>query len=173
MFVAAPLGAQEDTSIPAGILTIHQERLFTMSLYGERVQAEIEAASAALAAENRQIESELIAEEKALTEQRPTLDPEAFRVLADAFDEKVQGIRQAQDIKTRELGRKLEQERNTYYELVLPVLGELMKERGAVAILERRMVFASANSIDITEIAVRRIDATLGDGKKTAPAPEE
>ena len=173
MFVAAPLGAQEDTLIPAGILTIHQERLFTMSLYGERVQAEIEAASAALAAENRQIESELIAEEKALTEQRPTLDPEAFRVLADAFDEKVQGIRQAQDIKTRELGRKLEQERNTYYELVLPVLGELMKERGAVAILERRMVFASANSIDITEIAVRRIDATLGDGKKTAPAPEE
>jgi len=173
MFVAAPLGAQEDTPIPAGILTIHQERLFTMSLYGERVQAEIEAASAALAAENRQIESELIAEEKALTEQRPTLDPDAFRVLADAFDEKVQGIRQAQDIKTRELGRKLEQERNTYYEQVLPVLGELMKERGAVAILERRMVFASANSIDITEIAVRRIDATLGDGKKTAPAPEE
>ena len=39
-----------------------------------------------------------------------------------------------------------------------------MREAGAAVILERRGVFVSANAIDVTEIAIQRIDASLGDG---------
>ena len=166
-------GAQGVDTPASAILTINQEHLFTDSLYGERVKSEIEAEKAQLEAEFRQIEADLTAEEKSLTEQRATLTNEEFRILADAFDEKVQDIRSTQKARALSLGRKMDQERAVYYELVLPVLGVLMKERGALAILERRTVFASANSIDITEIAVRRIDATLGDGLTQPVPPKE
>ncbi len=170
---AAPVAAQDLSTSTSTILTINQERLFATSLYGERVNADIEAASATLSAENRRIEADLTAEEKSLTEQRPNLTPEAFRLLADAFDEKVQTIRRAQEVKTRELGRRLEEERATYFKLIVPVLGMLMKEHGATAILDRRAIFISSEGVDITGEAVRRIDATLGDGVAQPIAPEE
>jgi len=171
--VAVPVVAQTQGTASSTILTINQERLFSASLYGERVTTEIEAASQTLSAENRRIESDLTAEEKSLTEQRPKLTPEAFRLLADAFDGKVQAIRRAQEVKTRELGRRLEEERATYFKLIVPVLGTLMKEHGATVILDRRTIFISSEGGDITDEAVRRIDATLGDGVAQPIAPEE
>ena len=169
----APVAAQERGAATSPILTINQERLFAASLYGERVNSDVEAASETLSAENRQIEADLTAEEKSLTEQRPNLTPEAFRLLADAFDEKVQAIRRAQEVKTRELGRRLEEERATYFTLVVPILGTLMKEHGATAILDRRVIFISSEGVDITDEAIRRIDATLGDGVAQPTAPDE
>lgn len=168
-----PVVAQEKPLVRNAILTIDQDRLFKGSLYGERVAAEIEADTIKLKEELRRIEAELVAEEKALTEKRATMEPDAFRALADAFDEKVQEIRNAQDVKARSLGARMEQERAAYLNLVLPVLGKLMEERGAAIVLDRRTVFAAANGVDITDEALQRIDATLGDGKFQEPAPEE
>ncbi|MCF6316283.1 MAG: OmpH family outer membrane protein [Marinosulfonomonas sp.] len=170
---AAPVAAQDQGASSSTILTINQERLFAASLYGERVNSDIEAASATLSAENRRIEADLTAEEKSLTEQRPNLTPEAFRLLADGFDEKVQAIRRAQELKTRELGRRLEEERATYFKLIVPILGTLMKEHGATVILDRRVIFISSEGVDITDEAVRRIDATLGDGVAQPIVPDE
>jgi len=70
----------------SAILTISSERLFAESRFGKKVEESIEEAGRALAAENRQIEADLSAEEKELTEQRPEMTPESFRPLADAFD---------------------------------------------------------------------------------------
>jgi len=170
---AAPGAAQNPGATSSTILTINQERLFAASLFGERVTGEIEVASETLIAENRRIEADLTAEEKSLTDQRPKLTPEAFRLLADAFDKKVQAIRRAQEVKTRELGRRLEEERAAYFKLIVPILGELMNEHGATAILDRRAIFISSDGVDITDEAVRRIDATLGDGVAQPIAPEE
>jgi hypothetical protein len=44
------------------------------------------------------------------------------------------------------------------------ILGDLMLERGAVAVLDQRIVFLSHSSVDMTAAAVARIDAVLGDG---------
>ncbi len=74
---------------PDAVIVIDQERLFQDSLFGRRITAELEERSAELAAENRAIEAELIAEERDLTVRRSELEPEEFRALADAFDEKV------------------------------------------------------------------------------------
>lgn len=163
--------AQGQNPPAATLLTLNQERLFSASLFGERVAQELEESSKLLATENREIEAGLIAEEKALTEQRKTLEPAEFRILADAFDEKVQGIRHTQEEKSRELGLRLEQEQARFFNQIVPILGQIMKERGAVAIVSRRAIILSADSIDITDDAVRAIDATLGDGR-APPTPE-
>ncbi len=168
-----PVLAQDTPLVRDSILTIDQDRLFTGSLYGERVAAQIDADTIILKEELRRIEAELVAEEKALTDKRAMMDPDAFRTLADAFDEKVQEIRKAQDVKARALSARMDQERAAYLNLVLPILGKLMEERGAAIVLDRRTVFAVASGVDITDEALQRIDATLGDGKPQDPAPEE
>lgn len=153
----------------AAVLTLDQNRLYTGSRYGQAAESRAAAERAALESENRRIETALEAEEKDLTARRATLTPEAFAPLAAAFDEKVEGIRQAQDAKSREIQGRGDQDRQRFVQTVVPILGEIMTELGAVAIIDKEALVLSLNLIDITDEAIIRIDAVLGDG--TPPAP--
>nr|WP_152612552.1 OmpH family outer membrane protein [Leisingera sp. ANG-M7] len=148
----------------SGILTIQPDRLFSESAFGKRVEREIEAEGAVLTAENRRIEAELRQEELELTERRNGMEPEAFRALADSFDEKVQETRRRQDLKLREISQMGEDARREFIAASLPVLQQIMRETGAGAILDHSSVFLSADAADITSLAIARIDSVLGDG---------
>lgn len=167
----------------SAILTISSDRLFVDSAFGQRIAREIEADGTVLASENRRIESELTAEELDLTERRASMDPDEFRKLADAFDAKVQTIRSVQDGKARALAQRRDEARGAFFEALRPVLAGVMQDTGAGVILERSSVFLSANATDITELAIERIDAKIGDGQgllsgrpqtpDTTPEPEQ
>ncbi|MBO9435119.1 OmpH family outer membrane protein [Ruegeria sp. R13_0] len=146
------------------VLTIASDRLFADSAFGQRVLTEIESEGAQLAEENERIVAELSAEEKDLTQKRAELAPEDFRPLAQAFDEKVQSHRDGQRAKLDALARRSEESRQTFYALAQPVLIELMRETGAAVVLERANVFLSADTSDITDEAIARINAAIGDG---------
>ena len=165
--------AQQLGFAQTAILTISSERLFNDSAFGKRIEREIETEGEALAEENNRIAAELTAEEHELTERRAGMEPEAFRELADAFDEKVQKIRGEQDHKTRVLAEKNDKARAVFLNAVRPILAEVMRESGAGVILERSSVFLSANATDITDLAIERIDATIGDGSELSPAPDQ
>lgn len=167
-----PLIAQDRVANQRAILTIDQELLFNGSLFGERVVAEIKADLAALEKDFQRIEADLTAEERELTQRRPSLEPDVFRVLADEFDEKVQGIRKAQDAKARALDARLENERAKYFGLVKPILREMMDQVGADMIIDRRVILMKAEGVDITNEALQLIDGTLGDGR-TVPTPTD
>lgn len=169
--LAAPAASQEAAAVPSPVVTVDQEALFDRSAFGLRSKAEIEAASAALAAENRTLEVELGEEERRLTDLRPATDPTEFRRMAAEFDARVVEVRRRQDQKGRDLARRQEEARQEFFRAALPILAELVRERGAVAILDSRAVILSADAIDITDEAVRRIDEVLGDG--SGPAPGE
>ncbi|MDO6584600.1 OmpH family outer membrane protein [Salipiger sp. 1_MG-2023] len=164
---AAQTGADQPNVVQSAVLTIEIDRLFSESAYGQRIGAELEAESNAIAVENRRIESELTEEERSLTEQRATLPQARFRELADAFDQKVQALRQEQDAKARALGTLSEESRRQFLALAEPVLGDIMQETGAAALLDKRSVFLSADAIDITSLAIARIDAAIGDGAES------
>lgn len=168
---AAPAFAQgaaqpsERTVIRSPILTIDSERVFSESAFGLRVASDVEAQGAALSAENSEIQAELEAEERSLTERRAAMPAEEFRVLADAFDKKVQEIRATQAAKNRALNQLVDQEREIFLNAIAPVLEQLMRDAEAAVILDRRSVFVSANAIDITTEAITRINASLGSGR--------
>lgn len=175
---AGPVLAQSLGQVVSPILTIDRDALFAETKFGQRVTADLEAESNALAEETRKIEAALEKEEQALTVQRETLTAEEFRVLADEFDEKVVALRTDRDSAQQNFVQRYEDAQRSFYSRIGPVLGRLMQERGAVAILDKRSVLLSVNAIDVTEDAVARIDAELGDGTdlsdnaQPAPAPD-
>ena len=153
------------------VLTVDIERLFAESAYGRRAAGELRAASEALAAENAGIVAELQQIERDLTERRPDMDPAAFRAEADAFDARVQSIRAERDARERELQSSLATAREEFLGAATPILGELMLAAGAAVLLDRRNVFLGVGLVDVTDEAIARIDATLGDGEGAQPIP--
>ncbi|MGZ9812367.1 OmpH family outer membrane protein [Pseudoroseicyclus sp. H15] len=169
-----PGGAGFNTGqVVSPLLTIDPDTLFAGTLYGQRINDELVQATEDLATENRAIEAQLTEEEQSLTRRRPTMEPDAFRAEAQAFDQRVQQIRAEQDAKERALQQIVAQGRDAFVRDASPVLGRMMLERGASVILDRRNVFLAVNALDITEDAIDAIDAALGDGSEEGAAPEE
>ena len=161
---SAPDARAQSGPVASDILVLNQDRLLGQTQYGLRIQRELEAASAALAAQNREIEAQLMAEELQLTELRETLETAEFRELADEFDERVTGIRAAQDAKTRDLQAQAEAARQRFFEEIVPILLDLVEAEGAAVLLDSRSVLLSAGSVDITDRAIAAIDAALSQG---------
>ena len=172
MAVAGPSLTQEVPS--SAVPTIDQERLFVESAFGKAVIAREAAAARALEAENAKIEASLIAEEQDLTDRRATLPAAEFAALADAFDAKVVRIRSEQDAKARDLSKSREGDRQEFFRAAVPVLGDLLVERRAVAIIDKSAIVLSLSVIDVTDAAIVKVDAALGTGgpeQQDAPAP--
>jgi len=154
--LAGPVGAQQfpvapieqEQAIPT-ILTVDLERIFAQSAFGSRIVLEYNSARAELAMENRRIAEALREEELSLAERRPDMERDLFQAEAAAFDEKAQGIRRAQDAKERALDAALDQGRAQFLEVSRPILGQLMVERGAFAILDRRTVVLSLGACSL------------------------
>ncbi len=159
-----PPEAQTTQTLPTGILVLNQDRLLAQSEYGQRIQSELEAAAQALTLENREIEAQLTAEELRLTELRPTTAPDEFRVMAEEFDVRVEGIRSAQEAKGRDLQSQADTAQARFFEIATPILLDIVRTRGAAVLLDNRGVLLSADAIDITDDALARINAEIGDG---------
>lgn len=157
----ASIAAGQTQITSGGFLVIDQERLFSDSAYGLQILSEVQKATEVLVAENRGIESDLIAEEKALTDQRPSLSAEEFRELADEFDDNVQRIRAEQDAKSDNIGARLDLSRRQFFQAIVPILAELLRESKALAILDKRTVLISVNLIDVTDTAIDAINRQL------------
>ena len=80
-------------------------------------------------------------------------------------------IRTEQDAKARLLVERRDEERKEFLQLARPVLGELLGERQATAILDKGLVIASLSSIDITDEAIA-IDDLIQDPVETVSAFE-
>jgi len=165
--LTGPVWSQEAKTIESSVLVIDQDRLLAESGFGERLAREFEREAANLAQENRQIELALIREERELTEARPTMDPTDFRAAADAFDAKVTRIRSAQDRKSRALSNLQERERRAFLDAALPVFGTLLDDYGAYVLLDRRQIFLSDDRVDITDEAIKRVNAALAEMEPT------
>ena len=146
------------------VITLDQDALYLNSKWGQRVQADLERQGREIAAENDRLEKQFADEERELTQLRATLPPEEFRTRADAFDTRVVEVRRERANAARELQTLANEERTAFFRAALPVLESIMRERGAVAVLDRHSVFVAAESIDVTEALIRQLDSSVGAG---------
>lgn len=170
----APAAFAQEAAPQSAVLTLDPERLFVESRFGKAAIARLEAAQASLLEENKTFDAALEAEEKSLTDRRPTLPADEFRALADAFNIKAEEIRAARLAKSRSLTTLRDEDRQKFLAAIVPILGEMMAEMGALVILDKKTVFLSFERIDVTDRAIVRIDAALDDAllpEAGPPAP--
>ena len=161
---AVPVPAQEVGVVQSDILVLDPDRLFSETQLGQRINRDYLAERDKLIARNRKIEGELEAEELALTKLRSEKTPEEFRELADAFDAKVQEIRRDSERAVRDLERSRDRAPVTFMRMVEPVLLDLMRDANGAVILDVRSVLLRTDVVDITSVAISRVDAAIGNG---------
>ncbi|MDS9468132.1 OmpH family outer membrane protein [Paracoccus sp. MBLB3053] len=157
---------------PLMIMTIDQDAVFLKSRWGMRVQTELDRRGDEIAAENERLANDFSAEEDELTKLRGTLAPDEFRKRAEEFDKRVVEVRRQRDSVARQLQDEIEEERASFFRAALPILAQLMQERGAVIVLDQRSIFVSAQSVDVTDDLVARMDRLIGEGP-VAPSDAE
>lgn len=168
-----PLPADEVAAPASPVLTVDQNRLYLESAWGLRAQATLEERGELVAAENERLTQLLSSEEAALTDRRASLAPAEFRRLAENFDIRATEIRRERAQAVQALNNWADADRAAFYRAARRYMGDLMVERGAVAVLDHRTVFVSFEAIDITEPLILAIDADLGDGEGVVPLPDE
>jgi Skp family chaperone for outer membrane proteins len=152
-------------------LFINQESLLTGSRAGQAILADEDRQRDALRAEARALDEAFEAEERRLTDQRPTLPPEEFSQLSDAFDARVVQARRDQDNRAAALAQEFDQRRRQFYAQVAPILVALMERYGARAIFDETSVLLADQSLNITRAVVAEIDARASDDPdRQAPA---
>lgn len=140
-------------------LLISQERILTDSATGKALLAEEDRQRDTMRAEARALDASFEAEERQLTEQRPTLKPEEFRTLSDAFDERVVKARRDQDERANALAQEFDQRRRQFYARVAPILVMLMDRYGARAIFDENSVLLADQTLNITGAVIAELDA--------------
>lgn len=141
------------------VLTINYDRFLSGSKLGAKLIGELEAERVLLEADNREIEEQLEREENELTQQRDTLSPEEFREAASAFDQRVQKIREERSQLSSQLPQKREELSRKFDEAAYPILARIIREAGAAVIVDVRSVVLSVGVVDITDLAIERLDA--------------
>lgn len=174
LVIDTPPGLASD-ALP--IMTIDQDALFLRSAWGLRVQADVEHKGRDIADENERLANSFSAEEQELTTLRGTLPAEEFRKRADEFDQRVVEVRRQRDTVARDLQTHADAERSAFFRAALPVLAQLMRERGAIVVLDQRAIFVSAQSADVTDVLIARLNSEIGAGpakpEDTPAAPPE
>lgn len=161
--------AQEADAIQSTILVLDPDRLFGGTEVGQKLTEDYQRERDDLIANNRELEAKLKAEEQALTDARDTMSAEKFRAEADAFDKKVRSIRLENEQKARDLERGRELAPLTLMRMAEPILVQIMRDTGGQIILDSRQVLLRADRIDITNLAIERVDAAIGDGANVDP----
>ncbi|SNX67671.1 periplasmic chaperone for outer membrane proteins Skp [Cereibacter ovatus] len=158
---------------PAAVAVIDQNRLIADSALGREIEARLQAASRTLVAENRQIEAALEEEERQLTARRASLPQAEFQTLAAEFDARVEAIREAQELKSRSLARQHDEERQRLLQRAVPILAQLMKDRGAAVLLDRGAIVLSLEGADLTDAAIAALDAQRAPEAASDAAPAD
>ena len=157
--LSQPLMASEKS----GLFTVDMSKLFRSSDFGKNIISANNKARQKLQNQNIKLESELLLEEKELSEQRKILSLDEFRPKAVKFDNKVSLIRREQGEKEKNLINIVRKEETDFYQNIYPLLYELLLDRGGLVLVDQRNVILWDSSIDITDDAIKLINETLGD----------
>jgi Skp family chaperone for outer membrane proteins len=147
----------------ANVLIVSRDDLFNNSALGKDILQREQDERDKLIEEGRRIGEELSAEELRLTEQRDSMDPKDFKVLADAFDAKVVATRARQDTADSNLIANNEARRRAFFVAVAPILAKVMQRYNATMIIDRQNVLLFSRNLDITREAIVLLDKAYAD----------
>ena len=162
LLCAAPVAAQQQDAAPAvTVLVVDMQRIKSDTAAGRdmlnktvEIRKRIQDAIAARAESLRE-------EEQRLAEERDSLDPADFRERVRAFEQQVFANREFSERESRRLQLVLSRASGMLRERATLVLAAIMREREAELLLDATQIVLSADRLDITNEAIRRLDAVM------------
>ncbi len=167
LVMAVPAAVAQTAS--ANILVVDTVRIQEQAAAAKSMQTQIQDFEKKLQAQAKSAEEKLKAEEVGLKQQQTLLAPEQFDVKRREFEAKVgeeqrklQQVQQDMQVAVRTAQGALLKE-------LEPILKELMTERGANLMVDRRMVLTSSDSLDVTPAVIERLNKKLPSIKVEIP----
>ena len=115
-----------------------------------------------------QIQEEInVSDEKILNEQNKLIEsqdimaPEAFEVKRIEYEKKVQNYNIERQNKLMSIDTLLAESRNQVLDALKPILEEISNEKGITILLEKNSVLLSAENMDITDEAMKKLNKSL------------
>lgn len=146
---AQPVGAQG-----APVVVVDLDRAVRESAAAADLREREVAARRALQTEFDAVTAALELREGEMVELRRNMEPEAFDVLVKEFDARVRDARRGAQEQGAALQARFGAAQSALLERIRPIVGALMRERGAVAVLERKAVVVAEQSLDVTDALI-------------------
>jgi len=164
--------ALAQSNMPANILIVNGDKVFANARAGESMATQGQARAQALISNRDKAQAELEADSKKLEGQKTLLAPEVYSTKAD--DLRLKQTAKNQELKREQ--RKIElgqaNARAEINKVFVEIVQEVMKEKKATTVLDRRLVYGASPDIDITDIVLQRLDAKLKSVKVEPPATQ-
>lgn len=157
-----PFSSQIMGEIAQPILVLNQERLLVNSEIGKALLAKENQMKESHRDEGLRLDAQLENEERRLTKMRDELVASEFEKLAIQFDSKVVAVRRDHQEKSEALAVELDKLRQSFFGDIVPIVAQIMKERGASLVFEQRNVLFTGPDVDITQDVIDRLDASNG-----------
>ena len=162
---AVPAAARQsgdgDNAALSGVLIVSMDRILRESAAGRSVQEQAEALRAKLRGALDDRRKKLRDEERALANLRNTMERDAFDERVADFEAEVRELRRDEQGDSGRLQRAVGLARSQLREQLAGVLVQLMTERGAGVMIDKKQVLVSANGLDVTDEAIKRLDAVV------------
>ncbi len=158
--VGVPANAQSVPQIePVSIAVIDFKRVLHQSKAAEAVRAQIDAQRKAYQQEFDDLERTMRQEEQKLQQQRAILAQDAFQARAKDFQDRVASAQRDVQVKRRALNAAFDQAMNEISKVLISIVADLAKEANVGAILDNNNIVLADKKLDISDIALARLDA--------------
>lgn len=157
---ASAAAGEEDAKLNP-ILVVDLDWIRRQSAAARSIEAQAEKIRADLQESFEPRQRALAAEEKALVVLRKSLDANAFEARAARFEKQVRLLRRERRVQAQALRGAISEAREQLERAMQPIFADLMAEREAAIMIDNRSVVISVKALDVTQTAMKRLDAIL------------
>ena len=159
--VLNPLSAQEQTDGNIGVLVVDMQRIQRDAAAATSVREQSAAMRADLEETIGERARAISVEEAELAELRERMTTAEFRERVREFEKKVFANRDFAQQESAKLQAVLAQASNRLRREIAPILAQLLQEREAKIMLDKSQVILSADTLDVTDEVLRRLNETV------------
>ncbi|MFZ5792002.1 MAG: OmpH family outer membrane protein [Pseudomonadota bacterium] len=168
LWLATPASAQttqpaqpSTQQIPLVVAVIDIQQVLKESTAAKAVRAQIDKQRDAYQAQLAQQENTLREADKKLAEERATLAADAYAQRRDQLGKQIDQLRQNSEKLKQQLEQAFNAGMGQVTQALAGVLADIAKQRGLTLVLNKAMVPLSANNFDITDEALKMLNAKL------------
>jgi Skp family chaperone for outer membrane proteins len=187
LMTSAALAQGKPPAPPAGgglrILVLNRDAILQGSKVGQDIIRQVNVYTQQARSQFQGQEQSLQGEGRALQQQVAILSADAKRQKVAGFEAKERGLQQQVQVRQNQIQGGVFQARQQVEKALGPILQGIMQERGAALLLDRQVVLLSTVDVDITGIAIQRLNqkistvkvnlVALPQGQAGAPPPRK